>query len=339
MIRLEAPGLKHQFPAEWRAKAESLYTKHAARAREDFPLKVRFVTYTLKYPICTWVTLIGLEEHYKQARVEAERHEKGFKVKTANVRSLRLDLWPGAVRDAIEIDIDGQKMDKVLPYQAPTAELSVYLEKQGGRWVSVLPERMRIDRLRAPQKAKDLQGPIDDAFMSPFLCVRGTKEPWHEATGDYARANLERFAKEWSKYLRGRLPLKNDVDVTAAELASFNLILFGDPASNSLIEQVLPRLPLKWTKKQISWAGKDYDASKHVPVLIYPSPLATDRYVVLNSGHTFRGADFRGTNALLYPRLGDHAILRLAPSKEDALNVEVVAAGLFDEFWRLPARR
>jgi hypothetical protein len=69
-------------------------------------------------------------------------------------------------------------------------------------------------------------------------------------------------------------------------------------------------------------------------VLIYPSPLAAGRYVVLNSGHTFRARDFEGTNALLYPRLGDHAVLKLVPDKKDPLAVEVVTAGLFDDFWR-----
>ena len=70
-------------------------------------------------------------------------------------------------------------------------------------------------------------------------------------------------------------------------------------------------------------------------MLIYPSPLNADRYVVLNSGHTFHAADFQGTNALLYPRLGDYAVLKLAPTKTDPLAVEVATAGLFDEFWRL----
>ncbi len=46
-------------------------------------------------------------------------------------------------------------------------------------------------------------------------------------------------------------------------------------------------------------------------MLIYPNPLNAGRYVVLNSGHTFHEADFKGTNALLYPRLGDFAILKL----------------------------
>lgn len=31
------------------------------------------------------------------------------------------------------------------------------------------------------------------------------------------------------------------------------------------------------------------------------------RAVVINSGHTFGEADFRGTNAWLYPRLGEHS--------------------------------
>ena len=72
-----------------------------------------------------------------------------------------------------------------------------------------------------------------------------------------------------------------------------------------------------------------------MPVLVYPSPLNTGRYVGLNSGHTFRAADFRGTNALLYPRLGDYAILKPAPTEQDAAAAAVVTAGLFDDFWQV----
>ena len=134
---------------------------------------------------------------------------------------------------------------------------------------------------------------------------------------------------------RGDLPVKADTEVTTEDIAAKHLILFGDPSSNSLIEQVLPRLPLGWSAKSIRWAGKEYDASRHIPILLYPSPLAADRYVVLNSGHTFHESDFQGTNALLYPRLGDHAILELT-DKKDPLAVEVKTAGLFNDTWQLP---
>ncbi len=100
--------------------------------------------------------------------------------------------------------------------------------------------------------------------------------------------------------------------------------------------QVAARLPFLWTPKTIAWAGKQYPAATHVPVMIYPSPLAADRYVVLNTGHTFHAADLEGTNALLYPRLGDHALLELTAVKKDPLSVEVHSAGLFHDFWRWP---
>ena len=40
--------------------------------------------------------------------------------------------------------------------------------------------------------------------------------------------------------------------------------------------------------------------------------------------------DYAKTNAMLFPRLGDYAVLNL-----EAKNAEPVVAGLFDEFWRI----
>jgi dienelactone hydrolase len=340
MKLLVAPGLAHQFPAEWQKKMAEARSEYTAKGREEYPPHVRFTTYTLKYPECDWVYLNELEHHYQRAVVDAERTEDGFKVKTSNVRVLRLLLWPGATRQPVPVDIDGQSLH-AQPYLPSfgSSSLMIYLERLDGRWRNVLPEKIITARVRKPRKAEGLQGPIDDAFTASFLCVRGSRAAWHEATDEYVRADLERFRKEWSKYFRGELPVKEDTEVEPQDIASRHLILFGDPASNSLIAQVLDGLPLKWTKDKITFAGKDYTANEHVPVLIYPSPLSTLHYVVLNSGHTFHAEDFQGTNALLYPRLGDYAILKLSGGKQsdkkNPLAVEVKTAGLFDDFWRL----
>jgi len=337
MKLLVAPGLGHQLPPQWQKKMAEARSEYIAKGRPDYPPHVRFVTYTLKYPSCYWVYIWGMQRHYEKASVQAERVEEGFKVTTRNVRILRLRMPEGATRQAITVQIDGQRV-LAQPYEQPvlnSAALFVDLEQRDGRWQAVLPQKIEVDQLRKPQKTNHFQGPIDDAFTAPFLCVRGTGTPWHEATEEYARANLERFRKEWSKYFRGELPLKDDVEVEAQDIAGRHLVLFGDPASNSLIAQVLQGLPFTWTKDKITWNGKDYSASEHVPVLIYPSPLSPNHYVVLNSGHTFHAADFQGSNALLYPRLGDYAILKLIGYKKDPLNVKLCTAGLFDDFWRL----
>jgi predicted esterase len=341
MKMLVAPKLAHQFPPEWQKKMAEAREEYLNKGRPEYPPRVRFTTYTSKYPACAWVYLIGLQRHYERASVDAERTDEGFKIKTSNVRTLRLLMPPGALRQAAVIQIDGQRIEAmpIQPFGNPSS-LYVYLKRNGDQWSSVLPEIIETEQVRKPQKTHGLQGPIDDAFTAPFLCVRGTGAPWHERTEDYAKANLERFRKEWSKYFRGNLPIKDDVEIEPQDIATHHLILFGDPSSNSLIAQVLNGLPLKWTKEKIEFDGKTYSSAEHVPAMIYPSPLSSMYYVVLNSGHTFHAADFEGTNALLYPRLGDYAILKLGKGeKKDPLDVEVQEAGIFDDFWKLRTSR
>jgi dienelactone hydrolase len=336
MTLLIAPGLKHQFPPEWQKKAEEEYAKHVAKGRPEYPAHVHFVTYTMKYPSCYWVEILGLVGHYKRSMVDAKQVEKGYVIKTENVSALHIALPGSATREQITISINGQDL-LVRPYTY-AGGLHVYLEEDE-EWSVVLPERLATGRLRNVKKIPGLTGPIDDAFMGPFLCVRGTGKAWHEKTQEFANANLERFQAEWSKYLRGDILVKDDDSVTAEDIAAYNLILFGDPSSNGLIKQVMPDLPLIWSEKDFVIAGKRYGAGDHVPVLIYPSPLNAGRYVVLNSGHTFHAADFQGTNALLYPRLGDYAVLKPNPTKNDKLANEVVDAGLFDDAWRVDGHK
>jgi hypothetical protein len=290
------------------------------------------VTYTLKYPSCDWVRILGLEKHYERTLVDAQKTEDGFQVTTQNVRLLRLTVPRGVLHD-LTVKIDGQEVT-ARPWGSRGGPHNVYLKRARGRWAPVLAERLITEQAQRPQKSPGLQGPIDDAFADAFLCVRGTGKSWHEATERHVEASLARFRAEWAKYWRGVLPVKNDVDVTAEDIADKHLVLFGDPSSNALIAHVLDGLPLEWTKESIALAGKKYSAAEHVPVLIYPSPLNASRYVVLNSGHTFHEPDYVGTNALLYPRLGDYAILRLTGGR-DPLAVEVATAGLFDEYWQV----
>jgi predicted esterase len=336
---LVGEGLGHDFPAEWQKKAQAEYARHLAKERDEYPRRVHFVTYTLRYAHCDWVRVLAMDKHFEQALVDAEyRGEEGYTVKTTNVRALRLRLPPRAIRQPLKVVINGQTVEALPTQSRRLADtLNVHLERQGKQWREVLREKLDTEAARLPQKLNLMQGPIDDAFMAPFLCVSGKGTGWHERTESYAEANLQRFKDEWERYFRGTLQIKNDVDVTSDDIATHHLILFGDPSSNRLIEQVLPALPFTWDKDKIVWQGKEYASAEHVPVMIYPSPLSLMHYVVINSGHTFHAKDFQGSNALLYPRLGDFALLKLT-DKKDPLAAEVVNAGLFDDFWHLPRR-
>jgi hypothetical protein len=191
-------------------------------------------------------------------------------------------------------------------------------------------------------KRPGVQGPIDDAFATRFLCVRGTGTPWSPQTQAWSDVRLKRFAETYRQFYRGDVLIKDDADVTEDDLAACNLILFGDPGSNSWIAKSLSDLPLKWTKETIQIGSHSVSAKGHIPLLIAPSPFAPDgdRYVVLNSGHTFEEAEIRAVNYLMYPRLADWAIMRSDiefVERKDAhifYDPGVVYCGYFDEDWK-----
>jgi hypothetical protein len=339
MTHLIAPGLAHQFPAEWQKKADIEWSKYAGagkgRGADD---SVSFVTDTLRYPSCEWIEITRLEHHYQKASIEAKRAPNGLEIKTENIHSFRVRL-PDQNRSLIGnvSTIDGQPVDNALHVQK-FDHLGYYV-KQHGKWQTTIPpDAYPLDK-RPLAKAPGLQGPIDDAFTDGFVCVVGTGKAWHEGTARFAEAQLERFRCEWDKYLRGRLPVVTDKELSDTDIARKHLILFGDPASNSVLGKLIAKLPLKWSSDALEFDHERYDPGTHVPVLIYPNPLNPSKYVVLNTGHTFHEAEFKGTNAQLYPRLGDYAILKPTPTKKDEAAYEVIHAGLFDESWKVADRK
>jgi predicted esterase len=293
----------------------------ATHRRNPAPKQVKLTTWTLKYNQCAWLTIDALQEHYRRAVVTADASGPGLTIKTENLTSLLLDPFPSGVR---EIEIDGQNQ-RVEPASA------VRLEKRGQQWA--LRQKASSGRTgHAPvtslRKQHGLQGPIDDAFTSRFLVVRGTGAPWNLVHQTYADDVLKRFQEEWRFGFRGEVPVKDDRDVTAADWNNANVALLGDPGSNTVLARILDKLPIRWTRDSIRVGDRDFSAGC-VPVLIYPNPLNPERYVVINSGHTFGMTEIQGSNAHLYPRLPDWAVL-----KPGGGSPEVLAADYFDEGWK-----
>ena len=312
---LVGPKTGHRFHPDSKARSNAFLAQAAARGKRT-PAKVRFVTRTTRYAQSFWVRVDGLERMYEEAEVVAERDGKTIQATTRNVSRLVFED-AGA---AASVEIDGQTVR--LPVLHTSA---VYLGKEGDRWAAY--ESEAAVRGKGLVKRPGLQGPIDDAFTGPFLVVEPTGQAWNEAANRAALHRMRRLQREFPKWLRGDAPSKTDREVSTEDIADKNLILFGDPGSNAWIARILDRLPLRWTRDALELGGGSYGAEAHLPALIFPNPLNPERYVVINSGHTFHTPEFQGTNALLYPRLGDWAVLRA----EDG---EPLAAGFFDERWQ-----
>jgi len=306
------------------------------------PPHVRFVTWTLKFARCHWIELLGLEAHYRRAEIAATLAADGSVEVTSLANVTRFALHPPALEPAAAsaaaptVSITGTAI--ALPAATGAdGPRSLVFEQRDGRWICA----GAAAAVRLAGKRPGLQGPIDDAFARPFLCVRGTGTPWHAAVGRWADASLRRFADEWRRHYRGDLPVKDDMAVTPGDLARCNLVLFGDPGSNRWIRDTLPHLPIDWQPDRLRVGGVDYAAAEHAVQLIQPNPLpgAAGRYVVYNSGHTYHDAELR-FSYMVFPRLGDWAVTKVGPQPAAAAAAtvaeELVTSGFFDESWRLP---
>lgn len=332
MKHLVAPGLEHKFPPEWQQKAFEAYAPHIEKGRAPYPAKIKFVTYTLKYPKCDWVEILSLNKHYDRSRVEATFDGQGYQIDTTNISRISITLPGGKIHPPIQgkmtsISIDGQKISGY-PMVVDGLSKIILVKDKKNDWTVDSSKTSAIK-----SKSHGLQGPIDDAFTSGFLCVTGTGKPWNENIHKASMAEMERFKKDWFSFFRADLPIKQDTMVTAKDLETKNLILFGDGGSNSLIAKALPASPIKWDKSTIVVGDKTHNSSDHMPAFIFPSPYSIKNYIVINSGHTFRTEDLKATNALLFPRWGDYAILKITPDSPNKTEIKI--SGLFNENWTL----
>jgi len=332
LVHIIGPKMGHSYHPDSKREIDHRIDAVVERGREVMPKKIRFVTWTLRYPRMHWVHVEGLAEHWKEARLIAEIiAPSGVLVETKNVTALTLRMEPGLcpldATKPVRIVIDGEEV----PGGPVLSDRSwvTHLRKIDSHWRAIAEDDDQENR-----KRPGLQGPIDDAFMDKFVMVRPTRTPWNEATGKWGEAEMAHAVDHWRKQFRGEITPKKDVDVSDADIASSNLILWGDPGSNAILAKIADKLPIVWTKASIQLKGKTLGSEHHVPVLIAPNPLNPKKYVVLNSGFTFREYDYLN-NARQVPRLPDWAILDIRQPATSQTPAGIIAADFFDEQWRL----
>ncbi|MCA8997237.1 MAG: prolyl oligopeptidase family serine peptidase [Planctomycetaceae bacterium] len=329
---LIGPGMGHKFDPESLKTFMSFLGENNQKGRPSFPGKkeFRFVTYTLKYSECEWLTVHEMEVPYERTTVSSMINDRGeLELATKNVTALSVARGVG---DTISID-DSEKFS--LSDAAGGNLPDVYFVLDVGGW-RLLDYDDSLEFIDNPdqQKRPGLQGPIDDAFMEPFVCVTPTGSPWSQNLWDYAEWNLQRFQWEFDKWMRAHPRVVADGDLTDEQMEKHHLILFGDPGNNAVLKKVVDRLPLTWKPDSIEFGGKSYSTQDHAVVLVYPNPLNPRKYVVINSGMTMHEQDFKASNSWLFPKLGDHAVIRFEKT-DDGFRETTVSAGIFDSDWNL----
>ncbi len=326
------PKMGHKFDPQSLKEFMAFHLEKSATGRPRFGERkeIRFSTHTLRYNECDWITIEEVDSVYEPSTIEAKKNAAGdVEITTTNVRAIRLSREAGT--DAI---IDGTTLecraaaDGLLP--------DVFYVRIGNEWTLLDYDDSRSFADNPEMhKRHGLQGPIDDAFMDAFVCVRGEGTPWNESADRWSGKVFGQFQTEFAQWMRGDVRVLKAADVNEEVLAKNHLVLFGDPGSNPLIVRVLDGLPVKWTRETISIGDQSWSAAEHGLCLIFPNPLNRSKYVVLNSGHTFHEKEFRSTNANLFPRLGDIAVFRVDGADKSDAATDPVWSAIFNSDWKL----
>ena len=317
--RFIGPQTAHKYHPETKTRLTDRLQELISNGREAVPREIRFSTYTLRYPESAWLRIEGMEKHWERADVHAKLEaDNSLWIETQNISVLRLQLSAPPGR----LTIDDQKFE-LSGFDKPV----VWLVKQEGKW------NQSPSNPEALRKRPGLTGPVDDAFMDSFVFVLPTGKPLNPMIGTWAANELTAARQLWHDVFRGDAPVIDDTALTATDIANKNLILWGDPSSNSAIARLLPKLPLQWDSKNLVFRGQTYSAATHAPILISPNPVSPGRYIVLNSGIDFRGDAF-GTNAHQTPKLPDWTIVDLRTPPDHRWPGKIVTAGFFDEAWK-----
>ena len=332
LTRVVGPKTGHSYHPDSKVEIDRILDAVAERGRDPYPRKIKFTTWTLAYNQMKWATIDALNQHWERARLNAEIvGDNGVIVETANVTAFTFAMGSGGcVLDSTRkpvVTIDSQK----LTVAGPMSDRSwrVHFRKNGNQWA--VADASVLAGLR---KVHGLQGPIDDAFLDSFIFVTPTGTPSAPGIANWVSGEQERAIKEWRRHFRGEAQVRKDANITDADIAASNLILWGDPGSNKILARLADKLPIKWTADSVIVGDKRYPAATHAPILIFPNPLNPSKYVVLNSGFTFREFDYLN-NARQIPKLPDYAVVDTTTPPDFRYPGKIVLAGFFNEAWGL----
>jgi hypothetical protein len=333
LVHIIGPKTAHKYEPAAKIAIAKLIDAHADMGKPSLPYDLKFTTYTLKYRECAWLRVDGLEKHWEKARIDAAIGPGGFTLTTKNVSALTIDInganaWPGYLDYPATVNLDESQF--TFEKRRSDRSFVASYRKQDGNWLPMKPNAIPEGHHKQP----GLHGPIDDAFMDRFVIVRPTGTAANAKVAAWVDAELTRAIREWRRVFRGDAIVIDDVKLTDADMANSHIVLWGTPESNMVMKRAIDRLPMNWSAAKLEFGGKSYDPATHVPMLIYPNPLNPKKYVVINSGFTFREYDALN-NARQVPKLPDYAIVDVTTPPNARSPGNVVRAGFFGEQWEI----
>lgn len=291
----EYPGVRHN-AWDFAYRNGSIFEWFGKYKRDRDPNHVHFATRLGPYNAAYWVRIDAFAPG-ALATIDAVREAGAVRVQTKDIDAFTLTTAVKAVT------IDGAPIRL-----RPGAALS--FNKAGGKWLQG-------------------RGPVTPPPVGPIVQAVNARHLYVYGSGDEQGHRNAEAAAAWSTVkvrINLKLPVKSDEEVTEEDVASSNLVLFGNANTNRLIARFAAQLPM-----ELSPGAADYgllflaSVGKHYVLVSSGLPWWTGAEDVQRGGYRFAPEQYR-----LLSTFGDYILFKGGLKN-------VLAEGRFDRSGRLPA--
>lgn len=295
------------------------------QTKETSPHHVRLSTSSLRHNTSYWVTIQQLQTYGRIASIDARITDPGsVAVSTVNVQAL--SLGPVAGPSQSHLTVDGQRFTDVDLTEAKTFRF----HQANETWEVGKPAS-------ASEKHHGCSGPIGDLYFENVILVPGStgteEENFFTRMAAYNQRSL--FRRTNGGLHRGgipgensvRLPLTPDTGLSDDVIRTSNLMLFGTPRTNRLIQRFDGQLPIIFESDSITLGEKTFHGDQLAVFAVMPHPENDQRYLAVHSGITPDATTF-----------GSHLNVLLLPDYIVYDGADLLDWGFFDNEWRPVSR-
>lgn len=296
--------------------------------RPTAPARVRLKTASLGHGRMNWVSIERFERMFEWAEVDARISlGNALTLDTSNVTVLTLSPPAELVNAEKPLDV---------VWNGRPAEVERIAERQWRLISSTTPKQALT---AAFHKTARFEGPMDDVWTSAFLIVQGTNAPTPQMRA-VVEAETRNVAERWTTWQHAVPRIKNDTEVTTADMQSYHLILVGGPEENFITRQLLPEMPLSVKGETLEFFGETFAGGDLGLAMIYPNPRYPNRYVKMllaTSPAGLFGLDARSDRQFDFC-IADGRTVYDGNGRPSAattnVNRTMRAAGFFDQEWQ-----
>lgn len=297
--------------------SEKLLTWLGTKKLASRPDRVSYRTYHPRFNHAYWVTIDDFAEFGKPAEIEAKVESPWLiSVRAENVARFTLNV---ATEFFLQRDLQARLPDGRLIKPTATKDgLATFT-------LNEVPEG-------GLRKRGELCGPVYEAYQRPFCMVFGTTGEAQAA--NQTRVDVAKAALEWYDFAAGIPRIRKDTSVTDEDIKQYNLILFGTPKTNRILQRIADKLPIGIDEGKFTVGAKTYEGGKLGLAMIYPNPLNPERTVVIYSGTRWGEALSKNHKLDLLP---DYIVFDDTTAPVSSTN-NFKVAGFFDINWKLDAK-